>query len=323
MQRDEMLEYLSSFDTANRLPMYVISYNRAGSAPLLEKAKTWQHQDLVNVVVRKSQRDAYRRAYPKMYVFGLPDEQIPDCGSARWGAAELAHGLGDDEILMFDDDVLALRFLFERTFTKGANVGKVCSGHSTNKDIAEMPDLDERILTGMSMVARDVFDERPRAVIGGAIKQHMSFSPSNNETKYILNGGITPRQAMVWNLKRINEFGISVDLDDFGVTGEDLGAIDAVITAGGDAFAMPSFAYEHWPESVNLHRSMIRNPANAAQLHADEWDVLQRYPIKDYLRTKRSLIDGSYEWGDVNWKALAKRRPDHPTVRVTWAEDLL
>ena len=321
MQRNDMIEYLGGLDKNDRYPLWIISYNRAGKAPLLNTIhKNWERKDDIHVVVRDSQRASYERAYPEFVILSLPDDEIDAGGKARWGAVRLAQGLGEPVISMFDDDVLALRFLFLRHFMRGANVGKPCSGHSTLEDEAVLPDLGERVVGGFHDVARTVIADNPDVVIGGMIKQHMSFDVKNHQLQYILNGGVTPRQAMVWHIERMAEKQIELNLDHFGLHGDDIGIVVQALANGGDSFAVPSFAYEHWPESINIKESVVRNAGNKQQLHEIEWAALQEYPAKDYLRVKRSIIDGSYEWGDINWVACAKKR-GRPTVRVPWAQD--
>ncbi len=312
-----MMGWLAGLDPADRLPLWVISYKRPGTAPFLNRAAQWATAGDVNVLVRDSQLEAYEAAYPTLHIHSLPDDMIPNCGSARWAASQLAYADGDEAALLFDDDVLTLNFLFESAIGKGANAGKECSRNSNKDDLAVLPDLDERILAGMSWVARQAFADHPRAVLGGNIKRHMNFSEKNHSTMYLLNGGVTPRQAMVYNMARMNEFGIKMNLDLFGVHGEDIGMNAEVLAAGADCFAMPSFAYDHWPEAINISESTIRNADNAAALHAQEWENLQTYPVKDYLRVKRNIIDGSFEWADINWVQAAKVR-GRPTVRAPW-----
>lgn len=319
MRREEMREWLLDLDLKHTFPIWVISYNRAGEAPLLNKVRKWSTP--VNVFVRESQAAAYRDAYPTMTVYAASDETIDNCGKARWVASELAYALGHDIVIMMDDDVLDLRFLFQREFMRGKNVGKECSGHSTLDDWEFISDLEERVLAGIASVARDVFSEHPNAMLGGPIKQHMSFSHRNHRTKYVLNGGVTPRQCTVWHLDRMFDAGVVLDTDRFGVHGEDLGLVDQVLRNDGDCWAMPSFAYEHWPESINITKSTIRHEGNARSLHEYEYEMLMQCPIKDYLRIKRSVIDGSYEWGDVNWPKLHKIRGTKQ-VKVGWDPEL-
>lgn len=318
MNRQDMIDMLSTLE--DRYPIWIISYSRAGTAPLLNAALSWRKQGDVNVVVRQSQADDYRSAYPRMTIRPLPDDEIDCVGKARWAAAELAYTLGNDIILMMDDDILSLRFLFQREFMRGQNVGKECSGHSGLVDLESLPDLPERVLAGISAVAREAFEADPTLIMGGAIKQHMSFDYRNHRTKYIINGGVTPRQVMVWNLARMDLYGVALNTERFGIHGDDIGIVAEVLKAGGSCFAMPSFAYEHWPESINIKTSVVRNADNKQALHEFEWESLQMYPIKDYLRAKRSVIDGSYEWGDVNWKALSKIR-GVPSIRAGWDPD--
>lgn len=321
MLREEMLSYLAALDLNSRLPIYVISYGRAGTAPLLNNATKWTRQDDVNVVVRVSQAAEYRAAYPTFNIRPLPDDMIPSCGAARWGALDLALLTdGEEEAILMDDDVLHTRFLFQREFFTGKNAGLECSGHNTLEDTSILPDTEERVVAAMGQVGREVFAAHPNAVLGSMIKQHMSFSYKNHRTKYVLNGGATPRQAMVWHPGRLADHGVRLDLEKFGVHGEDIGAIAAILAAGLDCFSMPSFVLDHWPEAVNINRSSIRNAETAARFHAEELEALMEYPIRDYLRQKRSKIDGSYEWGDVNWAALHRIRGTE-ALWVPWHED--
>src|SRR5699024_4525852 len=105
---DLMRDWLASLDPADRYPLWIISYNRPGTAPMLDRAATWSSAGDVNVLVRTSQADAYRKAYPALNVVAMPDVTIPNCGSARWTAAQLAYADGSPTALLFDDDVLSM-----------------------------------------------------------------------------------------------------------------------------------------------------------------------------------------------------------------------
>lgn len=316
MKREQMMERLNDLDVGERLPVWVISYQRPGTAPLLNMMKTWGTAGDVNVLVRDSQLKAYEAAYPELRIHSLPDEEINSCGGARWGAAMLAYDLGQDTIIQMDDDVLKLDFLYEGHIGSGPNAGTECSRLTSMKDRKEMPDLDERILAGFSAVAARVLEDHPEAMLGGMIKRHMSFSEKNHRTMYVLNGGVTPRQVMVYAIDRMLAHGVYMP-PEFYVHGEDIGMNAKVLAEGGACWATPSFAYDHWPEAINIHESTIRSVETAAAMHAEEWDNLQSYPIKDYLRSKRSLVDGSPTWNDVAWAKYA-RLTGRPPVRVEW-----
>jgi hypothetical protein len=172
----------------------------------------------------------------------------------------------------------------------------------------------------MGLIADNVFDEEPKAVIGTAIKRLRSFDNRNHQTRYYLNGGSTPRQWTAWDLKRLEEHNIRLNLDQFGVVGEDVGFLATLFQAGMDAFTMPSFAYEHWVEAVNETKSLIRNADNRAILSEHEYAMLRQYEMGNhYLRVCPRNGD-EYEWGEVDWRALAKYRGSE-MKRVFWDSD--
>lgn len=322
MHRTAMRDYLNNLSLEDRLPVYIISYKRAGLAPNLEFINdNWARADDVNVVVLQSEKAAYVAAYPRLTVHGLPDDQVNTVGKARWRAAELAHALGDEVIIMMDDDVLKLDFLHHSAHRTGKNAGAECSGLSNKEDRAAVPSLEERVVMGFGDTSRHVFEQEPQAVLGGMHKRHMSFSPRNHRTRYTVNGGASPRQVYVWHVDRMMQHGVALNTKLFSRHGDDIGLVAEVLKAGLDCFLVPSFVFDHWPESVNITKSVLRNAHTAPALHAEEWEALQQYPIKDYLRVKLSMLDGSYQWGDVDWRKLAKIRKQ-PTRHIAWDQAL-
>ncbi len=101
MNKEEMYHHLHRVDKGDRLPVWVISYNRY-DAPTLTRMAGWERLDDVHVVVRASQFAEYRRAFPYLTHEALPDEQINSCGAARWGAYDLARGGGHTRAVMLD-----------------------------------------------------------------------------------------------------------------------------------------------------------------------------------------------------------------------------
>lgn len=325
MKREEMREYLLSLDPSDRYPLWIISHKRAGTAPFLNRIQEeWKTAGDVNVLVLESQREVYEKAYPRLNIVSAEDEEVNTVGKARWLSMVRAYYAGADELLVADDDVLSVDFLYESAITKGPNKGKESSRNSNNEDREAIPNFEERIFAAMTDIAEDVFADNKLAMLGGLIKRHMNFAANNHKHKYIINGGVTPRQVMVANINRMREYGIALNLDLFSVHGDDIGMVAEILKAGADCFAIPSFAYDHWPESVNITESTLRNAETAPALHALEYEGLMQYPIKDYMRTKNSVIDGSFEWADVNWQKAAKLR-GRPTLRVLWddPEDLI
>ena len=322
MLRDEMFHYLYRAEPEDRLPVWVISYNRF-DAPTLTRMAEWERLDDVHVVVRISQLPEYKRAFPYLWLEGLPDEQINSCGAARWGAYDLARELGHDRAVMLDDDLLQFRPLYQHHFVRGPNAGMPCSRVFDKEDIAEfggVARLEEATVTMMGKIADNVFDEEPKAVIGTAIKRLRSFDNRNHQTRYYLNGGSTPRQWTAWDLKRLEENNIRLNLEQFGVVGEDVGFLATLFQAGMDAFSMPSFAFEHWVEAVNETKSQIRNADNRAILSEHEYAMLRQYEMgNNYLRVCPKGGD-EYEWGEVDWRAMTKYRGSE-MKRVLWDAD--
>lgn len=322
MLRDEMFHHLYRVEKEERLPVWVISYNRF-DAPTLTRMAEWERLDDVHVVVRESQVSEYRDAFPTLTFEPLPDEQINSCGAARWGAYDLAREYGHDRAVMLDDDLLQFRPLYQHHFVRGPNAGMPCSRVFDKDDIAEFGGvvaLEEATVTMMGKIADNVFDEESKTVIGTAIKRLRSFDNRNHQTRYFLNGGSTPRQWTVWDLKRLEENNIRLNLEQFGVVGEDVGFLATLFQAGMDAFTMPSFAFEHWVESVNETKSVIRTVDNRAELSAHEYRTLRLYDMGDnYLRVCPKGGD-VYEWGEVDWRALEKFRGSE-MKRVSWDSD--
>lgn len=322
MLRDEMFHHLYRAEKEDRLPVWVISYNRY-DAPTLTRMAEWERLDDVHVVIRESQAVEYSKAFPYLNFEPLPDDQIDSCGAARWGAYDLARVYGHDRAVMLDDDLLQFRPLYQHHFVRGPNAGMPCSRVFDKDDIAEfggIAALEEATVTMMGLVANVTFEEEPKAVIGTAIKRLRSFDNRNHQTRYFLNGGSTPRQWTVWDLKRLEENRIRLNLEQFGIVGEDVGFLATLFQAGMDAFTMPSFAFEHWVESVNETKSQIRNADNRALLSEHEYAMLRQYEMGDnYLRVCPKGGE-EYEWGEVDWRAMAKYRGNE-MKRVLWDSD--
>ena len=322
MLRDEMFHYLHAADHNDRLPVWVISYNRF-DAPTLSRISQWENTDNVHVVVRDSQVAEYREAFPSLRFEPLPDDRIGSCGAARWGAYDLAREYGHQRAVMLDDDLLQFRPLYQHHFVQGPNAGMPCSRVFDKQDIAEFGGviaLEEATVTMFGLTANMTFDEEPNAVIGTAIKRLRSFDNRNQQTRYLLNGGSTPRQWTAWDLERLEQDGIRLNLEEFGVVGEDVGFLATLFQAGADAFTMPSFAYEHWVESVNETKSLIRTADNRGILSEHEYMMLQRYDMGNYYLRVCPRGGDEYEWGEVDWRGLNKFRGT-TMKRVLWDSD--
>lgn len=324
-----MFYLLHQAEKEKRLPVWVISYNRF-DAPTLTRMSEWERLDDIHVVVRDEQVNDYRKAFPKITFHALPASRIGSCGAARWGAFGLAREMGHERVVMMDDDLLQFRPLYQYHFVQGPNAGQPCSRVASREDIADFGGLallEEATVTMMSLTADGMFNEEPNAVIGTTIKRLRSFDNRNHQTRYVLNGGVTPRQWTVWDTERMDTHGIRLNLDHFGIVGEDVGLCATVFQAGLDAFTMPSFAYEYWNQNEGQGRvqegdtqTTIRTPGIAGLLSEYEHNCLKLYDMGNHYLRVCPRGGEEYEWGEVDWRRMAKFR-DSETKRVFWDSD--
>lgn len=325
MQQEEMESWLAELGTQSRLPVWSFSYNRAGQvpgldAPFLRETNRWANREDIHVVVRESQVGRYQEAFPWISFWPVPD--AGDCvGRSRQAALDFANTMGHDEIVLVDDDLTNTSFLYQGYVKSGKNTGLPCSRRSgRHHPMPEGRVVSEYVVAGISEVGRTVMASHPEAVLGGGVKQHGAIGDPLHRTMYRLNGGVTPKQLMVAAPARLADAGVRLDVDLFGRHGDDIGLVAEILTAGLACWAMPTFTYDVWPEDQNINKSVVRNPETAHELHAEEWAALQKYPIKDHLRVKTSLLDGSFEWADINWQSWAKVSTVQPVVHL-WPQD--
>ena len=81
MRREEMTDWLLSLDYTDRFPLWVISHERAGTAPLLERAKKWETAEDVHVFVNEDQVLDYALEYPMFQIHTAPG--VSNNGTAK------------------------------------------------------------------------------------------------------------------------------------------------------------------------------------------------------------------------------------------------
>ena len=135
----------------------------------------------------------------------------------------------------------------------------------------------------------------------------------NALVKYQIQSGPTPRQVTFINIKGLKRMGVERDMI-FEPHGDDIGFAAVVLSASGQCFNLPSFAYDYVDEKCD---SVVRTPANSKRLHKYEYDMLMTYPIKDYLRTSFRDIEGNYMWGDIDWSKFHKLQGTK-RIKIKW-----
>lgn len=316
MNKQRMYKKLCSL-TEDDLPhIFIPSYNRPkfASAKLFE-GFTETALEKVHIVVRPEQAKAYRKANPKLHILPIPkDFHLPINGlaSTRQFIFEYARDNKYPLIIDMDDDITHLRYLYEGLSQKGNPTSK----HTVMKDDADDPQLSQRILTMAAKIAGIVFKKYPNVYLGNIRRQRLSMGIENNRLMYIVNSGPTPRQVTLLNVRGLHRAKINRNMI-FDPHGDDVGFCAEILANGGGCFNIPCLAYDYVSEKCD---SVVRTPETSKKLHAYEFESLQKYPIKDYLRTTFTDEEGNYMWGDIDWRKYHKI---HGTTRVKkfWKED--
>lgn len=153
-------------------PIYVPSYTRAGTAPLLNLLAQAPEfiQEKVYVVVRAAERKAYQRAYPWATIV---EQRAPwGIGPARMVCLQDADERGFERIVMMDDDITRVGILEDRGLNE---YGKPKSGRYSYKNTPW--DSWEFTLTCLALgckMADAVFQLDPHVAFGSTRGAFMS-----------------------------------------------------------------------------------------------------------------------------------------------------
>lgn len=233
---NEHIALLRRSKTSWLYPIYVPSYNRAGSAPLLEMLRKapGRVQDRVYIVVRPSQIRKYQRAYPWA---AIVPETTPGIGPARMRALIDADERGFQNIVVLDDDIIHVSLLEQTTRPDGKKHTRRYSAKVA--DIAE-PTLLLRSLAVGCKLATGLFRYHTEAAYGAARNALFSgdVDPAVGAT---LNKGSFPACVMFFDVDR---FTMRQMPKPYHFHGEDLAMFLDTMTAGQDSFTLPGVAYD-------------------------------------------------------------------------------
>lgn len=302
MKKKRMYAELNSNTAVDLFHIFVPSYNRPEFVTA-EMFKNFSPEALekVHIVVRPEQAKAYRKANPNLHILPIPkDFHLPINGlaSTRQFIFEYARDHRYPYIIDMDDDIRNLAYMYDGV----SGSGEACSKHTIRVDRLEDPLLEQKVLQEACVIAKEVFRDNPKVYLGNIRRQRMSQHVENSKLKYIVNSGPTPRQVTLINVKGLTKAGIDRDMI-FDRHGDDIGFCAVILANGGSLFNIPCLTYDYISEKCD---SVIRTPETEKELHKYEWDMLQKYPIKDYLRVSFKDDEGNYMWGDVNWQAYHK-----------------
>lgn len=276
-----------------QLPLLIPSYNRP-NAPLITLAKTMLgHTYPWWVFVRKSQARDYLVNVPRDNLVIMPDAKVPDLGSTRNWMMRWAMRNGFPRVFDWDDDVFRVgRKLAEATrhqsFKSTGNTDPWFDGPGYWEEASHL--------------ANQVFDLYP-GTVAGSIQNQRWAKPATLQVQC----GKTPRRTKILNVERLLENHLSCP-PEFRFHGEDIGNTAMYLENDWQVFTICNLVYDFTPETdVNLPSTLrSRDEEDNRAVHAEEFEHLQGYAIKDYLRVNKKYDDGSYMYGDVDWRKFRK-----------------
>lgn len=276
--------------------IYVPSYSRAGSAPLLEmlaKAKP-VIQKKVHIVVRPEEKLAYQRAYPWAVV--IPERQ-PGIGPARMRCLIHADIKGYENIVVLDDDIIHVSLL-EQGETHTRRFSSKVSG------IPE-PSLLILSLAVACRMASVIFKHLPMVSYGAA--RNALFSGDVDTTiGATFNKGSFPACVMFFNVYR---FSMREMPEPYHFHGEDLAMFLDTVSHEQQPFTLPGVAYD---QHGNIESTIPLDPQDAVgRPHLATTE--QYYPvIHPFLRVSmRNKLGGVMRIG-VNWSRWYKATNTEP-----------
>lgn len=284
--------------TDNRLPLLIPSYNRP-NAPLVRLAKDLLVDYPWWVFVRKSQAREYRAAgTPREHMVIMPDAKVGTLGDTRNWMMRWATREGFRHVFDWDDDVARIgRKLEDGTRHQ--------SWKSTGNDDPwfDGPGYWEEA----SRLARQVFRLYPGTVAGSIQNQRWASSLTLQ-----VQCGKTPRRTKILNVERLVENELWCP-PEFRFHGEDIGNTAMYLQYDWQVFTICNLVYDFVSETdVNLPSTLrSRDEDENHAVHAREYMDLMEYDIAEYLRVNKAYPDGSYMYGDVDWRKFRKVTGQH------------
>ena len=314
MKKKHMKYLLDHLDESKMPHIFCPSYMRPNfvSAELFRTFSP-EVRKKVHIVVRKEQYEDYKKANPEFDVISLGDYPVDGLASTRQFIFEYAVEHRYPLVIDMDDDIKNIAYMYNGV----SGTGNKCSKHTIKIDREEDPLLQQKVLLMAGYIARQVFREHPDVMLGNIRRQRLSQNPDNAKLKYIVDCGPTPRQVTIMNVKGLHRMGINRNTKRFDRHGDDIGFCAEILKNGGHLFNIPCLTYDYVSEKCD---SVIRTPETEKELHAYEYRMLQKYPIKDYLRTTFKDDEGNYMWGDVDWRKFHKLHGSK-SIKHFWKED--
>lgn len=255
------------------------------------------------VFVRMEQEQQYKQSFPNINIVVLPKVNGL-AGTRQYIQDYVISSLKKPYFIDMDDDITQLKYVFH-------------DAAGDHLSLAEETDPSKILRFGCA-IARMAF-EKDKCVLGNFHRVRFASNFPASQTAYVVNKGSTPRQITFVNAKEITLRGIKRNLE-FDETGDDVGFVAEICKVGGDMFQIPCLAYAFVDDVVN---SVIRNDENRRRLAAQEYELLKKYPMRNYLKITQTFEDGSYKFCDIDYakyRKLCNRPKSETTIKefIKW-----
>lgn len=275
--------------------VYIPSWNRAGSAPLLEKLsqanEIWR-QD-VTIVTRQGSVEEYRKAYPWTRVVAQTGPN--GIGDARMECLRDAELRGIPRIIMLDDDIQHISLLEwvtpEDKFARSRRYSAAVCGAYLE------PEMFCRSLTVATQLLGRVFDKHPEVSYGALRNALFSQMINPNRMTAWINKGPFPSCVMMFEMDR---FTMRHMPKGFRYHGEDLALLLHNLQEGKHAAILTSVVYD---QNGAVKTTIPLDPESTTGRAIDLASAEEHYPdIARYLRVGSRNSNGGVRRWTLNWK---------------------
>lgn len=306
---DDMIALLHGADPDEWLyPIYVPSYSRAGTAPLLNLlAQAPEYiQERVYVVVRRSELLSYGKAYP--WATLVPQQAVSGIGPARMDAVGDADTRGFDRIVMMDDDITKVGLLEDRS------VGdQIKSGRYSSKNTPWEPwEFTLQCLALGCKMADAVFDLAEDVAYGSTRSAFMSHGEDVRVTATIDRGGF-PLCVLFIDVHR---FTMREMPRAFRFEGEDLAMYLDTYDEGYSTFLFNTLIFD---DDRGIPSTIPFSGDGEVDRTGNLIDAQRRYVrLGPYLRvTNTNPETGAVKRITVDWRRFHKDNGTSPTTVMT------
>ena len=258
----------------------------------------------VFIFVHEDELSAYKLVYPDYNYVVVPETHY-GLGATRNYLRLWCKDKGCKFVLDWDDDIEHVRFMYAST----DRYGDPSTKHNSSADEESDPIFVERLLCYTAYLADYLFNTYPRLRAGNVRRQHFCGHEYVNKTLAHINKGATPRQTNIWKLADYDAERYIPEMARWH--GEDILSASCVLQNGEDLFSIQQVGYDYVPESkASVVRDTDENSERNRKLHAQEFKDLQTLEVKDYLKMSKTYPDGSYMYGDIDWKKFYLLHPE-------------